>query len=123
MAPIGLKLRENAFQVIPDISFFDVEKKIETSNGRLPPEDGSDRPQTLGKRVSGDPRHFIFRRPPIFFVKNFCWKNFSSTPRNVFQKSACFGGAVQVWTLLADAPRKFIARHIGFSLLRPLAEG
>ena len=35
-------------------------KKVEFSNGRLPPEDGSVRPQTLGKRVSDDPRHFIF---------------------------------------------------------------
>ena len=37
-------------------------------NGRLPPEDGSNRPQTSGKRVSGDPRHFIFR-PKKFFSK------------------------------------------------------
>ena len=42
---------------------------------------------------------------------------------NVFQKSACFGVAVQVYTPLSNADRKFIARHIGFSLLRPLAEG
>ena len=28
MAPIGVKLRENAFQTIPNISFFDTEKKI-----------------------------------------------------------------------------------------------
>ena len=35
---------------------------FETSNGRLPPEDGSVRPQALGKQVSDDPRHFIFRR-------------------------------------------------------------
>ena len=35
----------------------------ETLNGRLPPEDGSVWPQTLGKRVSDDPQHFIFRRP------------------------------------------------------------
>ena len=28
MAPFGLKLWENAFQTIPDISFFDVEKKF-----------------------------------------------------------------------------------------------
>ena len=28
MAPFGLKLWENAFQTIPDISFFDVEKKM-----------------------------------------------------------------------------------------------
>ena len=28
MAPFGLKLWENTFQMIPDISFFDVEKKL-----------------------------------------------------------------------------------------------
>ena len=28
MAPFGLKLWENAFQTIPNISFFDAEKKI-----------------------------------------------------------------------------------------------
>ena len=28
MAPIGVKLWENAFQTIPDISFFDPEKKM-----------------------------------------------------------------------------------------------
>ena len=38
----------------------------QTSNGRSPLEDGSDRPQTLGKRVSGDSRHFIFQRRKIF---------------------------------------------------------
>ena len=70
MAPFGLKLWENAFQAIPDISFFDVENFFKTSNGRLPPEDGSDRPQTLGKRVSGDPQHLIFRRPHKFVRQN-----------------------------------------------------
>ena len=29
MAPIGAKLGQNAFQTIPDVSFFDAEKKIE----------------------------------------------------------------------------------------------
>ena len=28
MAPFGLKLWENAFQTIPDISFFEVEQKF-----------------------------------------------------------------------------------------------
>ena len=36
-------------------------EKYKILNGCLPPEDGSVRPQTLGKRVSDDPRHFIFR--------------------------------------------------------------
>ena len=67
MAPIATKLRQNAFRTIPDISFFDQKFFFETSNGRLPPEDGSDRPQTSGKRVSSDPRHFIFRRHKHFW--------------------------------------------------------
>jgi len=37
-------------------------KNVKISNGRLPPEDGSDRRETLGKRVSDDLQHFIFRR-------------------------------------------------------------
>ena len=70
-APIATKLWENAFQTIPVISFFepnDITKKIvcETLNGRLPPKDGSVRPQTLGKHVSGDSRHFIFQRRKCF---------------------------------------------------------
>ena len=64
---------------------------VETSNGRLPPEDGSDRPQTSGKRVSGDPRHFIFRRHkhflrPKFVVAKIC----SSTPRKLFSVKCLF---------------------------------
>ena len=35
---------------------------LQTLNRRLPLEDGSDRLETLGKRVSDDSRHFIFRR-------------------------------------------------------------
>ena len=35
-------------------------KFCKTLNGRLPPEDGSVRPQTLGKRVSDDSQRFIF---------------------------------------------------------------
>ena len=34
MAPFGLNLRENAFQMIPDISFFDVGKKIGKKNDK-----------------------------------------------------------------------------------------
>ena len=34
---------------------------VKTLNGRLPPEDSSVRPQTLGKRISDDPRHFDVR--------------------------------------------------------------
>ena len=35
---------------------------IETSNGRLPLEHGSDRRETLGKHVSDDLQLFIFQR-------------------------------------------------------------
>ena len=45
---------------------------LETLNGRLPLKHSSDRPQTLPKRVSDDPRHFIFRRPQKFF-RRFFW--------------------------------------------------
>ena len=62
MAPIGAKLGQNTFQRIPDISFFDAQKKMQTLNGRLHPEDDSVRRETLGKRVSDDLQHFIFRR-------------------------------------------------------------
>ena len=40
-------------------------------NGRLALEDGSDRRETLGKRVSDDLEHFIFQRRKIFFGKIF----------------------------------------------------
>ena len=53
-------------------------KFCKTLTGRLPPEDGSVRPQTLGKRVSDDSRHFIFRRRKfsirIFIKKIFVGK-------------------------------------------------
>ena len=55
-------------------------KFCKTLTSRLPPEDGSVRPQTLGKRVSDDSRHFIFRRRKEnlanIFDKNFHPKNF-----------------------------------------------
>ena len=49
------------FGRFPTFHFSTSKKCFETSNGRLPTEDGSVRPQTLGKRVSDDARHFIFR--------------------------------------------------------------
>ena len=47
------------------------QKFYKTLNGRLPPEDGSVRPQTWGKRVSDDPRHLTFRRQKKIFGENF----------------------------------------------------
>ena len=35
-------------------------KKVQTLDGRLHPEDGSDWPENLGKRVSDDSQHLIF---------------------------------------------------------------
>ena len=54
---------------LPCTTFFDrrshghlfVKFLREALNGRLPLKHGSVRPQTLGKRVSDDPRHCIFR--------------------------------------------------------------
>ena len=76
LAPFGFKLWENAFQTIPDISFFDAENKEQcrTLNGRLPLEYGSVRPQTLGKCVSDDSQHFIFRRRENVFWQIFLMK-------------------------------------------------
>ena len=51
---------------------------LQTLNGRLPLKLGSDRPQTLPKRVSDDPRHFIFRWN---FVRYFCKVSRSVYPR------------------------------------------
>ena len=63
---------------------FRVPKKSDfckTLNGRLPPEDGSVRPQTLGKSVSGDPRLFVFRRRKTNCGNNFRQK-ISSEKKN-----------------------------------------
>ena len=42
-----------------------------TSNGRLPPEEGSDRRETLPKRVSDNSRRFVFRRRKKIFAETF----------------------------------------------------
>ena len=111
------------FRRSPTFHFSTSKNLFETSNGRLPPKHGSDRRETLPKRVSGDPRHFIFRRQKKILTKIFDKKIFVNTLILFFQQSACFGEAVQVYTQLSNGARKFIARHVGFSLLRPLAEG
>ena len=49
--------------------FREFRKFCETSNGRLPLKHGSDRPQTWPKRVSDDPRHFIFRWKKLIVCK------------------------------------------------------
>ena len=76
MPPFGLKLSENTFRMIPDISFFDVTKVStfffsKTLSGRLHPKDCCDRPEIWPKRISDDPRHFIFRRRKKISAKKF----------------------------------------------------
>ena len=44
---------------------------VETLNGCLPLEHGSDRRETLGKRVSDDLEHFIFRPQRKILAKKF----------------------------------------------------
>ena len=86
-------------------------KSCKTLTGRLPPEDGSVRPQTLGKRVSDDSRHFIFRRRKkklvtIFdkeFVKTFFRGKIDKLP--VFAELWIFGRNRQM--RLEKLPPKF----------------
>ena len=66
---------------------------FENLNGRLALEDGSDRRETLGKRVSDDLEHFIFRRRKTFF-NNFFSKIFAG--QFSFLRNWRFGGARQV---------------------------
>ena len=55
-----------------------ISKFSKTLNDRLPLKHSSDRPQTLPKRVSDDPQHFIFRRRKKLFVGFFrSWTSFS----------------------------------------------
>ena len=75
MALFGLKLWENAFQTIPDISLFDaqsIKKHLVFENFERPfnPEDGSVQLQTLGKCVSDYLRHLISRRRKKELTKN-----------------------------------------------------
>ena len=122
LARIGAKICQNTFRTIPNISFFDIEKKNRNFERPFTHRGWLHSASNFGKRVSGDPQYFIFRHPKFFLTKIFVEKK-SSTLRKKFQQSACFGGAVKVWTSPSDAHRKFIARHIGFSLPGPLAEG
>ena len=63
-------------------------KFCKTLTGRLPLEDGSVRPQTLGKRVSDDSQHFILRCRKIF-VGNFFWWKFASKQIFVGKSTNC----------------------------------
>ena len=95
MAPIRLKLCQNAFQTIPDISFFDAETQktifgLQTLKIRLPLEYGSVWPETLGKRVSDDAWHFILRRQKKMFDKNFGTPHPRKSAKCLFWRSCEF---------------------------------
>ena len=78
------------------------DKKVEFSSGRLPPEDGSVRPQTLSKRVSNDSRHFIFRRQ----TKN--WRHFQVGKISFSWFWPGFWGATSKWTSKSDSGSNFV---------------
>ena len=78
----------------------------ETLNGHLPLKHNSDRRQTWPKRVSDDPRHFIFRRS-----KNRNFANFSKFSNGRLPPE---DGSVWPQTLgkhVSDDPRHFIFRR------------
>ena len=73
--------------------FFDATFGVQNakiSNGRLPPEDGSDRPQTLPKRVSDDSPRFIFRHHKFFQNMFFSPKNLDFTNLSFWRSSDFF---------------------------------
>ena len=57
------------------ISGSNFSKKSKTLKGRLPPEDGSDRRETLGKHVSDDFANMIFQVEKQFWRTFFLKKN------------------------------------------------
>ena len=60
---------------------------FENSNDRLPLEHGSDRRETLGKRVSDDLQHFNFRRPKRFLNEILRVKNQHQIQNRPFWRS------------------------------------
>ena len=70
MALIGLKLCQNTFQTIPDISFFDevFSDFLQSLKVRLPPGDGSDRHETSLNPFQTIPK-FSFFDVKKFFSK------------------------------------------------------
>ena len=79
---------------------------ITAFGGRLPLKLGSDRRETLPKRVSDDPRHFIFRRRKHQATSIFCKTLNGRLPPE--------DGSVRPQTLgkrVSDDPRHFIFRR------------
>ena len=69
-----------SFGKLPDVSdaTFGVQN-TKFSNDCLPPEDGRDRRETWGKRISDVSSRFIFRHPQHFWWDVFSHKNFNLT--------------------------------------------
>ena len=79
---------------------------LQTLKVRLPPEDSSVRRETWPKRVSDDPRHFIFRRPESRkFVKKLKISNDRLPPEDSSVWPETLGKRV------SDDPRHFIFRR------------
>ena len=78
-----------------------------TLNVRLPLEQGSESRQTLPKRVSDDPRHFIFRQKKN--VRNF---ERPFTPRGWLRSASNFGKTRFRWSPTFDfsTPQKIFGR-------------
>ena len=75
--------------------------------GRLPPEDSSDWPQTWPKRVSDDPRRFIFRHQKH--------QNFANRSQTLSGRLPPEDGSdwAETWPKrVSDDPRHFIFRHL-----------
>ena len=70
MAPFGLKLWENAFQTIPDISFFDVEKK-NRRNFRIENSVFRYFGQVFEEQQPNGPQNLLARQ--IFLQKHLSW--------------------------------------------------
>ena len=87
------------------------------SNSRLPPEDGSDRRETLGNAFQTICKIWFFDAKK--FVFNFCSKIFTKC----LKRFARFGGARHFWASLADSSSKVIAYSSFIFSLRSLAKG
>ena len=94
MAPIGLKLCQNAFQTIPGILCFDAKNAncfsicSQTLNGCLPLKDGSNWAETLPKRVSDDSRRFVFSAKKEIGQHLSIWRGFCRATAEPTSKSA-----------------------------------
>ena len=100
MAPFGLKLWENAFQTIPDISFFDAEnqKNAELWMAVYPSNMAPFGLKLWENAFQTIPNISFFDAEKIFLAKifdeNFRQKKNSSENR----QTACFCGAMDFWT-------------------------